>query len=113
MNQPVPPDVASTGTGETEYTTSRKEAGKANGTAECSGIDITPTKNGGFTARCSYKQNNDAKGGSSPYQEADTYAFSTFDELVAYLRDELGAPADAAAPGGDVDVEQANATAQA
>lgn len=103
--------VSTTPTGDAEYTTSRKEVGKANGTAECSNVDITRTKNGGFSVRCSYKQTNDAKGGSSPYQEADTYAFSTFDELVSYLRSEFGA-ADAS-PAGDVSTEQAGATAQA
>lgn len=102
--------VAQTPTGDTEYTTSRKEVGKANGTAECSRIEIEPTKNGGFTARCSYRQTNDAKGQSSPYVDPDTYAFSTFDELVSYLRSEFGA---AASPESDVSVDQAGATAPA
>lgn len=102
--------VASTPTGDTEYTTSRKEAGKANGTAECSRIEIEPTKNGGFSVSCRYRQRNDAKGDVSPYVDPDTYAFSTFDELISYLRSELGA---AAPPSGDVSVDQAGATAQA
>jgi hypothetical protein len=96
INAPAP--VQSTPDG-TEY-----DAPAAKSDRVCSGIDITPTKNGGFTARCNYKPREDRgpKDRGPSYIEPDTYAFSTFDELVAYLRSELGgsasAPASEAAP---------------
>lgn len=84
-------DVRTTDNGEAEYTQPRNEAAEETGQAECSGVDITVAKNGGFSVRKQYRQ----KSGNGPYMESDTFAFSSFPELVAFLQQTFGAGAPA------------------
>jgi hypothetical protein len=78
----------------------------------CQSVDIEKTANGGFTARCRYKQPPSKKGDMGPsYVEPETYAFSTFAELTTFLQSELGGGAasngagNAPASSDDSDVE--------
>lgn len=57
---------------------------------EVSRIEIEPAANGGFTARCFRRSTAQGDGGSSPYQEPKSYAFSHYYGLEDWLGKELG-----------------------
>jgi hypothetical protein len=86
-------DVRTTDQGEAEYTQPRKDAAIEGGSAECSRVEIELAKNGGFSVRKYYKQKNGGDGPSN-YMEPDTYAFSNFAELSAFLASAFGASAE-------------------
>lgn len=90
------PAPATTATGETEYTQSRKAADAENGTLSCSRVEIEPTANGGFSVRKFFKTTPSKGDSPSSYRDPDTYAFSTFDELSAFLQEAFGAERDPA-----------------
>jgi hypothetical protein len=94
------PPVSSTDTGETQYSTTQQAIGQANGSATVSRLEIEPTKNGGYAVSCTYAQQNDAKGRSSDYQQPDKFAFSSFQELGAFLMQTFGQAPPADASGG-------------
>ena len=86
------PAVSTTATGESEYTQSRLDAAKANGTANLTRLEIEPSMNDGFSVKAYYKAPKDMK--NAPYMEPDVYAFSSFGELTTFLGEQFG-PAEA------------------
>lgn len=82
--------VSAAPSGEVSYSTSAKKMAKASGAAEIRSVDITPAANGGFVARCSYKQPSGAGTDKpAPYVDPDDMAFGSKAELVAWLNKEL------------------------
>lgn len=69
--------------------------GKNAGAWKLRDVRIKPSANGGFIAECNKTRDLGPKDRGPSYDDKE-YAFSTFDELVTYLRGELGAGASAA-----------------
>src|SRR5262245_13166763 len=113
MDQPAAPTT--TAEGNTEYTAPPDAPAKG----ECQSIEVEKAANGGYTARCRYKQPPSRGDTPSPYVEPETYAFSTFPDLVAQLATEFGESAPGAStppppaappmggPSDDIDTERA------
>lgn len=97
--------------GESEYESTAgasaqddRDSGRTDG--ECSSVEIEPTKNGGFAVSARYRQ-PESKGGAMPYMEPEKYAFSTLQELFAFLTTKFGS----AAPAASVETDTAAAPA--
>lgn len=95
---PMPPQVGQNDMGQTEYSVPAQQAQKDGGHAACSSITIEPGKSGGFLATCQYATTSSQGGQTSAQPEQ--HVFPSFEELLPFLAQELGAaPPDAQQPG--------------
>lgn len=59
---------------------------------ELSRIEIEPSENGGFVAKCYMRESKSDRNRSTycGWHEPETYTFETFDSLVAWLKKKVG-----------------------
>lgn len=65
------------------------KGGKPTGKKVLESIDISPSKNDGFVAKCRYCTKTDNGQEVGPYLSPETYTFESKDSLIAFLTEKL------------------------
>lgn len=94
------PQVGQNEMGQTEYSVPTQQAQKDGGHVACSRLTIQPSQNGGFIVSCEYETTSE-KGGPTSAQP-EQHVFPSFEEMLPFLAQELGATTPAPPQAGPV-----------